>query len=117
MSTPGRPLRGPRRDFASAVRSAVGLHSVLMEPQRTCVGCRGRSDKTDLVRLVWDPRSAVVLIDTDQRLPGRGCYVHPDCAAIAVKRRAIGRALHTSVDPEQVAAILAPLGSPAVARA
>lgn len=59
---------------------------------RTCVGCRARSAKTDLLRvvvvegrLVPDPRG---------RLPGRGASVHPDprCLDLAERRRAFSRA-------------------------
>ncbi|MEU6601481.1 YlxR family protein [Streptomyces flaveolus] len=62
-------------------------------PERTCVGCRERAAKTDLLRIVEiegacapDPRGT---------LPGRGAYVHPAlvCLDQAVRRRAFPRAL------------------------
>ncbi|MFF8293676.1 YlxR family protein [Streptomyces sp. NPDC016309] len=62
-------------------------------PERTCVGCRERAAKRDLLRIVLikgecapDPRGT---------LPGRGAYVHPAsvCLDQAVRRRAIPRAL------------------------
>ncbi|MFG2951130.1 YlxR family protein [Streptomyces adustus] len=62
-------------------------------PERTCVGCRERAAKTDLLRIVAvgdacapDPRGT---------LPGRGAYVHPVpvCLDLAVRRRAFPRAL------------------------
>ncbi|MFF8596840.1 YlxR family protein [Streptomyces sp. NPDC015220] len=62
-------------------------------PERTCVGCRERAAKTDLLRIVAiegecapDPRGT---------LPGRGAYVHPAlvCLDQAVRRRAFTRAL------------------------
>ncbi|MEU5091996.1 YlxR family protein [Streptomyces sp. NPDC021356] len=62
-------------------------------PERTCVGCRERAAKTDLLRTVAiegecapDPRGT---------LPGRGAYVHPAlvCLDQAVRRRAFTRAL------------------------
>ncbi|POX36107.1 DUF448 domain-containing protein [Streptomyces sp. Ru73] len=61
-------------------------------PERTCVGCRERAAKGDLLR--------IVVIDgectPDQRgtLPGRGAYVHPTlvCFDLAVRRRAFPRA-------------------------
>lgn len=61
-------------------------------PQRTCLGCRSKADKSELVRLVWQHD---VVIDIRQREPGRGAYLHPgaDCLALAVRRRALGRAL------------------------
>ncbi|NBM20578.1 YlxR family protein [Streptomyces sp. GC420] len=62
-------------------------------PERTCVGCRERAAKDDLLRIVAvggacapDPRGT---------LPGRGAYVHPApvCLDLAIRRRAFPRAL------------------------
>lgn len=67
---------------------------------RTCVGCRRRADKSELVRLVWQQ---TVVVDPGQVEPGRGAYLHPGpaCLALAVRRRAVSRALRVSaVDPE-----------------
>jgi predicted RNA-binding protein YlxR (DUF448 family) len=75
----------------------------VVKPVRTCVGCRRKADKSELVRLVWQ---GTVVVDRAQRAPGRGAYLHPGpaCAALAVKRRSLGRALRvTGVDPEVLA--------------
>ena len=72
----------------------------MAQPVRTCVGCRRKAGKSELVRLVWQQS---VVVDPAQREPGRGAYLHPgpDCVALAVKRRSLGRALRvTGVDPE-----------------
>ena len=72
----------------------------MSQPVRTCVGCRRKAGKSELVRLVWQQS---VTVDPAQRAPGRGAYLHPgpDCVALAVKRRSLGRALRvTGVDPE-----------------
>jgi predicted RNA-binding protein YlxR (DUF448 family) len=60
---------------------------------RTCVGCRERSAKSTLLRVVADGDRLVP--DPAGRLPGRGASVHPDtrCIDLAVKRRAFPRAL------------------------
>lgn len=62
------------------------------QPVRTCVGCRERADKAELLRVVW--RGALVA-DERQVEPGRGAYLHRDrrCVEAAVRRRALGRAL------------------------
>ncbi|MGQ4512683.1 DUF448 domain-containing protein [Streptomyces sp. DW26H14] len=61
-------------------------------PERTCVGCRERAAKNDLLRIVVIAGQCV----PDQRgtLPGRGAYVHPalGCLDLAVRRRAFPRA-------------------------
>ena len=76
-------------------------------PQRTCVGCRRADDKPRLVRLVWDPAAGCVVVDSRGALPGRGAYVHRECAARA--ERGVGRTLKRQVDGAQVAALLGAL--------
>ncbi|WP_078508983.1 YlxR family protein [Streptomyces zinciresistens] len=62
-------------------------------PERTCVGCRERAAKTDLLRTVAIGDECVP--DPRGTLPGRGAYVHPAlvCLDQAVRRRAFTRAL------------------------
>jgi len=67
-------------------------------PVRTCVGCRTRAPKEELVRLVpapdGDPGPELV-VDLLGKLPGRGISVHPrrTCVEGAVKRGGIAHAL------------------------
>jgi len=62
---------------------------------RTCVGCRERSAKTSLLRLVAAGDHLVP--DPGARLPGRGAYLHRshECLKLAQRRRAFVRALRT----------------------
>ncbi|WP_280895911.1 MULTISPECIES: YlxR family protein [unclassified Streptomyces] len=62
-------------------------------PERTCVGCRQRAAKTDLLRIVVIEDACVP--DPRGTLPGRGAYIHPAlvCLDQAVRRRAFTRAL------------------------
>lgn len=60
-------------------------------PQRTCIGCRNVDDQAALRRLVR--RGDLVVDGTHPRAPGRGAYVHPGCLGLAVRRKAITRAL------------------------
>ncbi|TAK68073.1 MAG: YlxR family protein [Actinomycetota bacterium] len=73
-------------------------------PTRTCVGCRSRAPKTDLLRVVVIEGSCVP--DRRGRLPGRGAYLHPDirCLDLAVRRRALPRALRVG-GPLDLAAV------------
>lgn len=80
-------------------------------PLRTCLGCRSRQARAELVRLAWDQAAGVVVVDARQVLPGRGCYVHPGCAATTARRRVVGRALRRTVDGDQVAALLTALAA------
>jgi predicted RNA-binding protein YlxR (DUF448 family) len=66
-------------------------------PQRTCVGCRGRGDRSVLLRFVAarvDGR-CVVVPDPRRTAPGRGAWLHPDpaCLDLARRRSAFARAL------------------------
>ncbi|MFB0620743.1 YlxR family protein [Streptomyces sp. AGS-58] len=62
-------------------------------PERTCVGCRERAAKNDLLRIVKSEDACVP--DPRGTLPGRGAYVHPVlvCLDQAVRRRVFPRAL------------------------
>ncbi|MEV7419725.1 YlxR family protein [Streptomyces sp. NPDC089919] len=64
-------------------------------PERTCVGCRERAAKSDLLRIVAIEDECVP--DPRGTLPGRGAYVHPAvvCLDLAVRRRAFPRALRS----------------------
>ncbi|WP_082612057.1 MULTISPECIES: YlxR family protein [unclassified Nocardioides] len=67
-------------------------------PVRTCVGCRERAAKRELLRVTAgsgaDGQPAVVP-DPDGTAPGRGAHLHPTpgCYDLAVRRKAFSRAL------------------------
>lgn len=74
---------------------------------RTCVGCRGRGQRSVLIRVVAVEHggSLVAEVDTARSRPGRGAWLHadPDCFTLAVRRRAFPRALRTGeLDVDQV---------------
>jgi predicted RNA-binding protein YlxR (DUF448 family) len=73
-------------------------------PVRTCVGCRVRAAKRELLRVVagTDAKtqdraqgSWFVVPDPDGTAPGRGAHLHPtpECLALAERKRAFVRAL------------------------
>ena len=72
-------------------------------PVRTCVGCRRRGDRSDLVRVVVV--EGVLVPDPRARIAGRGAWLHPDpaCLDLAVRRRALTRALRAEVSPDVTA--------------
>ncbi len=59
---------------------------------RTCVGCRGREARSDLLRVV--AVEGVLVPDLLRRLGGRGAHLHlvPGCLTLAERRRAWSRA-------------------------
>ncbi|OEJ33995.1 YlxR family protein [Streptomyces subrutilus] len=79
-------------------------------PERTCVGCRERAAKSDLLRIVAVEDECVP--DPRGTLPGRGAYVHPAvvCLDQAVRRRAFPRALRSAgaLDTTELRKALAP---------
>ena len=67
-----------------------------------CVGCRKRSSRTELIRVVADRGASgsgngttTLVIDHRKNLPGRGAWLHPteSCVTTAVRRQAFGPAL------------------------
>ncbi|MFC3762388.1 YlxR family protein [Tenggerimyces flavus] len=66
---------------------------------RTCVGCRERVAKHDLLRVVLvQDKSATLAPDPQGRAPGRGAHLHPTraCLDLAERRRAFTRALRAN---------------------
>ncbi|OWY82429.1 MULTISPECIES: YlxR family protein [Rhodococcus] len=75
---------------------------------RTCVGCRQRTLAAELLRVVArekEPSGFAVIPDPRRRLPGRGAWLHPtpECLGLAVRRRAFGRALRVTGQPDTAA--------------
>ena len=66
-----------------------------MIPQRTCVGCRTRGDRSSLIRYVLV--DGALVRDERARLPGRGAWVHETCYEQAVRRGGFSRAFHQRV--------------------
>jgi len=69
------------------------------QPQRTCVACRQTGNKRGLVRIVRTPTGEVA-IDATGKLAGRGAYLcrQRACWELALKRKALDRALKTTLD-------------------
>lgn len=66
-------------------------------PVRTCIGCRERAAKSELLRIVAG--SGTVVPDPDGSAPGRGAHLHPTlaCFELAERKRAFSRALRHDV--------------------
>ncbi|MBC7460677.1 MAG: YlxR family protein [Thermoleophilia bacterium] len=64
---------------------------------RTCIGCRQRAPRTELVRFVLMRTADSVRVDRDEHAnrPGRGAWLHDaaTCIEQARKRQAVRRAL------------------------
>jgi uncharacterized protein len=81
------------------------------EPERTCVGCRGKGPKVDLLRVVSVAGSGV-RIDSSGSATGRGAYLHREmeCAEAALRTRALARALRVVLGAEEAARLRNEIG-------
>lgn len=70
-------------------------------PLRTCVACGQSRDKRDLVRVVHTAGGPVE-VDPTGKKPGRGAYLcrQASCWELAFKKRALDRALKTTIGAE-----------------
>ena len=68
--------------------------------ERTCIACRSRSTKGDLIRVVRAAEGAIGP-DPSGKQPGRGAYVCPKagCVAKALKEKRFDRALRAQTPP------------------
>ncbi|MBA3619611.1 MAG: YlxR family protein [Actinomycetota bacterium] len=86
----------------------AGRPAVQARPQRTCVGCKARAAKSELLRVVVTTGGEVptCVPDPSGRLAGRGASVHrdPQCLDLAERRRAFSRALRVA-GPVDTAAV------------
>ena len=71
-------------------------------PQRQCMGCRERSAKRELIRVVRTPEGTVNL-DFGGKMNGRGAYLCPnmECLKKAIRSKALDRSLEVTI-PETV---------------
>ena len=89
--------------MAAVVRPSISpALDTPLGPVRTCIGCRQRAAKSELLRVVAgsDAKGQPALRpDPDGRAPGRGAHLHPttECLDQAVRRRAFTRALRVKV--------------------
>lgn len=83
---PGRPLR--------------------RAPVRTCVACQQENTKRALVRIVRSPAGAVE-VDLTGKKAGRGAYLcaQKNCWQLGLKKKALERALKTTISPENRSAL------------
>lgn len=66
---------------------------------RTCICCRGKARRDELLRLVEDSEIGVIL-DSGKTLPGRGAWVHLDCVG-ALRPGMLQRALRVEEVSQQ----------------
>lgn len=75
----------------------------MAKPIRTCIGCRRKREKQNLIRLVRNP-DYTVSIDPNYRKPGRGGYVCPNekCIKNGITAKRVNWVLHTNLNDEDI---------------
>lgn len=68
-------------------------------PQRTCIGCKEKKDKKDLIRIVKD-KDGNITLDRTGRANGRGAYIcdNIQCLEKAIKTNALARTFEMNID-------------------
>ncbi|WP_274380504.1 YlxR family protein [Nocardioides cavernaquae] len=80
------------------VRKLNSPAQTAVQPVRTCIGCKERAARSELMRIVAGTDSEgrpAVVPDLARTAAGRGAHLHPTlaCYELAVRRRAFARAL------------------------
>ena len=70
-------------------------------PQRTCMGCNSKKNKSELIRIVRD-KDGTVNIDKNGKMQGRGAYIceNEDCLNKLMKNKKLERVLDVKISRE-----------------
>lgn len=68
-------------------------------PQRTCIGCNIKKDKSEFIRIVKDNQNNIS-IDRSGKAEGRGAYIcdNIDCLEKAIKSKRIEKSFKMQID-------------------
>ena len=79
-------------------------------PERTCVTCRSKKAKSELVRIVRSPFNQEIFIDFSGRAEGRGAYVCDlNCLKKSSSKKLLSRALKIEIGSDKIAELIATL--------
>ena len=72
-----------------------------MTVERTCVACRQKNNKENLVKVVYN-KNGNISIDKNKNMEGRGAYIcnNIECARKCLKNRAFNKSFKTAVPQE-----------------
>jgi hypothetical protein len=75
-------------------------------PQRSCIACRDKQNKRNLIRLVYN--SSIVEVDPGGKKAGRGAYLCSkfECWNSGLTQNRLEHALRTKLSPENRQALL-----------
>lgn len=74
---------------------------MLNKPQRTCMGCNAKKDKSELIRIVKNKENQIN-IDKTGKAQGRGAYIcnNTDCLEKTIKNKRLERALDIKISKD-----------------
>lgn len=70
-------------------------------PQRTCIGCNSKKNKSELIRIVKN-KEGNISIDKTGKATGRGAYIcdNVECLEKAIKSKKIEKAFEMKINNE-----------------
>ena len=70
-------------------------------PQRTCMGCNSKRDKSDLIRIVKNKENQII-VDKTGKQEGRGAYIcnNEQCLEKVIKSKRLDRVLEEKISYE-----------------
>lgn len=70
-------------------------------PQRTCIGCNSKKNKSELIRIVKN-KEGNISIDKTGKAAGRGAYIcdNVECLEKAIKSKKIEKAFEMKINNE-----------------
>ena len=68
------------------------------KPERTCIVCRKKGDKSEFIKIVKN-KNGDIAVEKDKKLDGRGAYICKNevCLAKCVKTKALNRVFKTNI--------------------
>ena len=78
-----------------------------MNPERTCIVCRTKQDKRNLIRIAKN-KNGKISVDKNYTLDGRGAYICQDTACYdkLIKTKALNRAFKQNISQENYEEII-----------
>jgi predicted RNA-binding protein YlxR (DUF448 family) len=79
----------------------------MKQPERTCIACRKKDDKSLFLKIVSN-KNGEVHLERDVKLEGRGAYIcnNENCAALSKKNRSLNRVFKKNISDEVYEEIL-----------
>ena len=70
-------------------------------PQRTCIGCKVKKDKSEFIRIVCNSEG-IISVDKNEKKQGRGAYIcnKRECLEKAIKSKSLEKSFKMKIDKD-----------------